>query len=166
MEQNTQFQWTNKKEQKFQNLKSILCSDTVMLHHPIGIASLLFKQMPARKALAPFSLRLTTPIRRPVRYASRALQPLEAKWTTCEQELIAVVWACKTFYRYLWGKKFLIQTDHANLQWLQSISPQKPRLARWALCLTDYKFDIQHRISRVKKCVACAKRKTPHLTKV
>ena len=73
------------------------------------------------------------------------MQPLEAKWATREQELIAVVWACETFHRYLWGKKFTIQTDHVNLQWRQSIKPQKPRLARWAIRLAEYEFDLQHR---------------------
>ena len=71
----------------------------------------------------------------PVRYASRALQPPESKWTTREQELLAVIWACETSHRYLWGRKFFIQTDHANLQWLQAVSLQKSRLARWAMPL-------------------------------
>ena len=81
----------------------------------------------------------------PVRYASRALQPPESKWTTREQELLAVIWACETFHRYLWGRKFFIQTDHANLQWLQAVSPQKSRLARWAMRLAKYDFELQHR---------------------
>ncbi|CAB4002757.1 Retrovirus-related Pol poly from transposon [Paramuricea clavata] len=80
----------------------------------------------------------------PVRYPSRALQVPESKWTTREQELLALIWACETFHRYLWGRKFLIQTDHANLQWLQAVSPQKSRLARWAMRLAEYDFELQH----------------------
>ena len=81
----------------------------------------------------------------PVRYASQALQPPESKWTTRKQELLAVIWACETFHRYLWGRKFFIQTDHSNLQWLQAVSPQKSRLARWAMRLAEYDFELQHR---------------------
>ena len=81
----------------------------------------------------------------PVCYANRALQVQESKWTTREQELLAVIWAWETFHRYLWGRKFLIQTVHANLQWLQAVSPQKSRLARWAMRLAEYDFELQHR---------------------
>ena len=37
-----------------------------------------------------------------------------------------------------------IQTDHANLQWLQAVSTQKRRLARWAMRLAEYDFELQH----------------------
>ncbi|CAB3996054.1 Hypothetical predicted protein, partial [Paramuricea clavata] len=60
-------------------------------------------------------------------------------------ELLAVIWACETFHRYLWGRKFLIQTNHANFQWLQAVSPQKSNLDRRAMRLAEYDFELQHR---------------------
>ena len=42
---------------------------------------------------------------------------------------------------------FTIQTDYADLQWLQFVSSQKGRLARWVMCLAEYEFDLQHKPS-------------------
>ena len=135
-----------------------------MLHHPNWDSKFIVQTDASAKGLGAVLTQIDNAGKeRPVRYASRALQPLEAKWTTREQELMAVVWVCETFHRYLWGKKFIIQTDHANLQWLQSISPQKPRLSRWALRLTEYEFDLQHRPGK-SNTNADALSRNPHPT--
>ena len=88
-----------------------------MLHHPNWDSKFIVQTDASAKGLGAVLTQIDNAGKeRPVRYASRALQPLEAKWTTREQESIAVVWACETFHCYLWAKKFIIQTDHANLQ--------------------------------------------------
>ena len=117
-----------------------------MLHHPDWSKPFLIQTDASAKRLGAV-LSQIGPDRKehPVRHASCTLQPLESKWTTREQELIAVIWACETFHRYIWGQYFTIQTDHANLQWLQSVSPQKGRLARWAMRRPEYEFDLQHK---------------------
>ncbi len=42
----------------------------------------------------------------------------------------------------LLGRKFVIETDHANLKWSCSIAPHK---ASWASLLAEYDFDLCHR---------------------
>ena len=146
---NTVFSWGTKEQTEFNDLKAALCSDSVMLHHPDWSKPFLIQTDASAKGLGAVLSQLGLDGKeRPVRYASRTLQPLESKWTTREQELIAVIWACETFHRYIWGQHFIIQTDHANLQWLQSVSPQKGRLARWAMRLAAYEFDLQHKPGR------------------
>ena len=80
-----------------------------------------------------------------MRYASRALQAPESKWTTREQELLGVVWACEKWHNYLWGRPFTIQTDHANLKWLQTSAPTKGRLSRWAGRLAEFDYELEHK---------------------
>lgn len=46
---------------------------------------------------------------------------------------------------YLEGYKFNILTDHLSLKWLNSIETPTGRLARWALELQKYQFDIKYR---------------------
>ena len=138
--------WGNQEQQEFDALKQALCSDNVLLHHPNWNQQFIVQTDASFEGLGAVLSQIGPDDKeRPVRYASRALQAPESKWTTHEQELLAVIWACETFHRYVWGRKFVIQTDHANLQWLQAVSPQKSRLARWAMRLAEYDLELQHR---------------------
>jgi hypothetical protein len=137
------FHWGDQEQKEFDSLKQALCSDKVLLHHPNWERNFIVQTDASSKGLGAVLSQIGPDNKEhPVRYASRALQVPESKWTTREQELLAVIWACETFHRYLWGRKFLIQTDHANLQWLQAVSPQTSRLARWAMRLAEHDFEL------------------------
>ena len=44
-------------------------------------------------------------------------------------ELLAVVQFVKHFRMYLWGRSFLLQTDHASLKWLINFKDPEGMLA-------------------------------------
>ena len=81
----------------------------------------------------------------PIAYASRKLQPREKNYATIEKECLAIIWALKYFYRYIYGQKFTIETDHQPLRWLQQMKSSNQRLARWALILQQHNYEIYHR---------------------
>lgn len=81
----------------------------------------------------------------PIAYASRTLNTHEIRYGTPEKELLGVVWACKHFRPYIYGKEFLLQTDHEALKWLHTKYLGKdlnPRLQRWILSLGEYNIKI------------------------
>ena len=41
--------------------------------------------------------------------------------------------------------RFVVYTDHSSLRWLMNVKDATGRLARWALLLQQYKFEIIHR---------------------
>ena len=51
----------------------------------------------------------------PIAYASRTLNTHEINYSTIEKELLSIVWSTKYLRPYLYGKKFIIQTDHRPL---------------------------------------------------
>lgn len=52
----------------------------------------------------------------PITFVSRTLSPTEQKLTKNEKELLAIIWALKTFQNYLCGiAEFTILTDHQPL---------------------------------------------------
>lgn len=77
--------------------------------------------------------------------ASRSLSAGERNYSSYQGEMLAVVWAVKTFRIYLHGAKFRIITDHQPLQWLMRSRNLTGQYARWALCLQEYDFTIEHR---------------------
>jgi len=85
-------------------------------------------------------------IERPISYASRQLNKAESAYSASELETLAVVWATKYFRCYLrvYGKKFLVRTDHAALKFLRNFADHNSRLMRWSLRLSEFDFEIEH----------------------
>ena len=80
----------------------------------------------------------------PIAYASRKLSKAEQNYATVELECLALVWAVDKFQPYLYGKQFLLQTDHHPLSFLSSSKKLNARLMRWSLLLQPYTFRIEY----------------------
>jgi len=76
---------------------------------------------------------------------SRSLNSHERVYSPYQGELLAVVWAVKSFHLYLHGSSFTLLTDHQPLQWLFSRKDLTGQSARWVLLLQEYEFTVTHR---------------------
>jgi len=59
--------------------------------------------------------------------------------------MLAVVWGCKHFRPYLYGRKFTVVTDHRTLVWIFNVKDPTSRLLRWRLKLEEYEYDIVYK---------------------
>lgn len=84
-------------------------------------------------------------LERPVAFASKKLNKAEQNYSTIERELLGIIFGIKQFRCYLYGRRFTIITDHRPLKWILSLKDPTSRLARWALLLAEYEFDVIHR---------------------
>ena len=86
---------------------------------------------------------------KPIAFASRFLNNLESRYSTNELELLAVVWSLEHFKYYLYGREFILQTDHqALLSALKENRGNKTyqsRLTRWVDCLLPFHFTVLSR---------------------
>lgn len=80
----------------------------------------------------------------PIAYASRTINAAEKNYSAVEKELLAIVWSINQFRPYLFGRHFVVYTDHKPLLWLWNIKNPSSRLMRWRLKLEEYNFDIRH----------------------
>ncbi|CAI7801038.1 unnamed protein product [Closterium sp. NIES-54] len=90
---------------------------------------------------------------RPVAFESRKLSPAEQRYTTTEQELLAVVHALRTWRCYLEGVEFVVTTDHCPNTYFSTQATLTRRQARWAELLSGFSFDIRYRAGRLAKTV-------------
>lgn len=80
-----------------------------------------------------------------ISYLSRSLTKQEMKLTVTEKECLAVIWSVEKLRYYLEGVHFKVITDHHSLLWLHNLKDPQGRLARWALRLQPYDFQLIHR---------------------
>ena len=80
-----------------------------------------------------------------IAYAGRDFNSAAKNYSTTEREALAVIFGIKKFEPYLYGRKFVLHTDHHSLKWLMSISDPSGRLARRSLLVQQYDFEICHR---------------------
>ena len=81
--------------------------------------------------------------KRPIMWMGRKLAKPEVNYCTRDQELLAVLYCIERCRMYLYGRHFIVRTDHLNLCWLYD-NDQEGRVARWAIKLNAYDFDIEH----------------------
>jgi hypothetical protein len=80
-----------------------------------------------------------------VAYASRSNNAAESRYSSYEGECLATVWAVAHFRCYLFGTQFTLVIDHQPLKWLMKSDKLTRKLARWALILQEYDFQVVHK---------------------
>jgi len=78
----------------------------------------------------------------PIAYASRTLNNVKKRYSVTEKELLAIVWGCKYYRQYLFGRKLTIVTDNKPLTWVFSVKDPSSRLLRWRLRFEEFDYQI------------------------
>ena len=81
-------------------------------------------------------------------YFSNSLSKEERNYCVTRRELFAVVRAIKYCHHYLYGREFLMRTDHASLNWLMNFKNPEGQIARWFQFLSTYNFKIEHKVGK------------------
>ncbi|KAJ9505720.1 hypothetical protein QJQ45_006415 [Haematococcus lacustris] len=82
---------------------------------------------------------------RPIAYTSIKLSPPETRYSTGDQELLAIIRAVREWRCYLDGAvDVTIQTDHNPLIYLQTQANLSRRQTRWMEELSRYKYEIKY----------------------
>jgi len=144
LRKNTPFVWNQRIDEAFITLKNLLTSEP-LLQYPDFTKPFLLTTDASNEALG--AILSQGPIGRdlPIAYASRTLINAEKNYSTTEKELLAIVWGCKQFRQYLYGRKFTIVTDHKPLTWVFNVKDTSSRLLRWRLKLEEYDYDIVYK---------------------
>ena len=85
----------------------------------------------------------------PVCYASRSLTRCEQRYSQTEKEALGVVWACERFHVYVYGMKFVVETDHKPLEVIYGPRSRPcARIERWVFRLQPNDFSVIYRPGR------------------
>lgn len=141
--------WKAEHDEVFQKCKRLLISDNVLAHYderlplqlscdasPVGLGAVLSHIVEGEE--------------RPVAYASRTLTKAEMNYSQTEKEALSIIFGCKKFHQYLFGREFTLYTDHQPLVTIFARDKAVPamaaaRLQRWALLLSSFNYTIKYK---------------------
>ena len=83
---------------------------------------------------------------KPIAYASKSLTPSEVNYAQIEKEMYAILFGCRKFHHFVYGRKVHVQCDHLPIISIfrKSINSAPARLQRMLLQLQKYDLDIKH----------------------
>ena len=84
--------------------------------------------------------------RQPIMFASKSLMDTKTCYTNIERELLAIVYGCEKFHKYLYGRTFIMETDHKPLKMISLKNPTvaPAHLQRMLLHLQQYDLVITY----------------------
>ncbi|GFY03656.1 retrovirus-related Pol polyprotein from transposon 17.6 [Trichonephila clavipes] len=84
----------------------------------------------------------------PIHYFSRKTTVQQEKYSSYELEVLAIIEALRKFRSYLLGTKFKIITDCDAFQKTMHKKDLPAKIARWALMLEEFDYEVCHRPGR------------------
>lgn len=79
-------------------------------------------------------------------YASKSLTETQQSYAQIEKEALAIAFGCHKFYQYLYGKHFIIESDHKPLETIFKKPLEKCplRLQRIKINLQNFDFEVKY----------------------
>ena len=146
-EKNRVFSWNEDAQEAFEKLKTALVTSPI-LAYPDPESMFILDTDASDHGIGSVLSQIQEGKERVIAYFSRTLNKPERRYCVTRKELLAVVVSVKNFHHYLFGKRFLIRTDHGALRWLMRFKNPEGQTARWLEVLGTYDFEIQHRLGR------------------
>jgi hypothetical protein len=141
---NAVFHWGDEQQQAFEELKSKLISAPI-LGIPRDDGMYILDTDASDKGLGVVLSQIQDQQERVIAYSSRVLNAAETNYSVTRRELLAIIYGLRQYKQFLLGRKFLIRTDHAALQYLRRTPELIGQEARWLNFIESFQFDIKHR---------------------
>ena len=144
------WQWNSEQQLSFKKIKEMLTAPTLLVHFDESKPLMLACDASPYGVGAVLSHVIDNHSDKPTAYASHSLSTAERKYTQLDKEALAILFGVSKFHHYLYGRHFIIYSDHKPLMHIFNQSKAVPimasaRLQRWALTQSGYHYSIKYR---------------------
>ena len=143
------WQWNSEQQLSFKKIKEMLTALTLLVHFDESKPMMLACDASLYGVGAVLSHVIDNHSDKPIAYASRSLSTAERKYSQLDKEALAILFGVSKFHHYLYGRHFIIYSDHKLLMHIFNQSKAVPimasaKLQRWALTLSGYHYSFKY----------------------
>jgi len=145
---NFQFSWTPECQQVFDLLRKHLSTAPILAYLNYSLPFILDTDASA-VGIGGVLSQVQDGQERVISYYSKMMSAEERNYCVTRQELLAIVKNITHSKPQLYGRPFIVRTDHASLTWLLRTPHPQGQLARWLETLASFDFRVEHRRGKV-----------------
>ncbi|KAG8499107.1 hypothetical protein CXB51_005522 [Gossypium anomalum] len=154
-QKDVKFEWSEKLQQSFNQLKTLLTEAPVLVQPKSGKEFVIYSDT-SLNGLGCVLMQEG----KVVAYASKQLKPHEKNYPTHDLELAAIVFALKIWRHHLYGEKSHIFTNHKSLKYIVTQKDLNLRQRRWLELLKDYELLIDYHLGKANVVVDALSKKS------
>ena len=145
LENNRPFVWDDDAKNAFSECRTRLANAPILIYPDFSVSFILDSDASDKGIGAVLSQIGKDHLEHQIAYFSRTLGKHERNYSITRKELLAAIEGIEHFSCYLYGRQFLLRTDHVAIQWLKNFKELTGQLAQWLERLSAYDFIVQHR---------------------
>lgn len=136
------FTWDADHKKCFEKLKSMITVDACLQYYDAQ-ETLTLEVDASQKGLGA----ALTQNNKPVAFGSKTLTECQSRYSNIEREMLAIVYGIQRYHTYLYGKPFIVVTDHKPLVAIctKPLHAAPPRLQRMLLKIQGYQYTVVYR---------------------
>ena len=115
LQKDTKWKWSNSCKESFEKIKSLLSSDQSLTRYGPSIDITVVSDTSDYGVGAVISHILPDGSEKAIAHSSESLTPTERKYRQIEKEALAIIFAVNKFHKMLYGRHFILITDHKQL---------------------------------------------------
>ena len=134
--------WDENYSKCYQDLKSMITTEACLIYYDAK-ETLSLEVDASQKGLGVALVQND----KPIAFGSKTLTECQSRYSNIEREMLAIVHGIQRYHTYLFGKPFIVVTDHKPLVTICSkpIHTAPPRLQRMLLKIQGYQYTITYR---------------------
>lgn len=137
-----QVKWSDAMDMSFNSLKQCM-SEAPVLRLPDPTKEYVVRTDASNIGLGAALMQEHEGVLHPVAYLSRKLLPREQNYSAVERECLGIVWAIEKLQAYLYGREFVLESDHQPLAYMHQAKLKNAKVMRWAIFLQPYRFRLR-----------------------
>lgn len=141
--------WTDVEQKAFEELRKAV-ADSTMLSHFNSSWPIIVAADASKYGIGGVILHVNPDgVEVPIAHFARSLTETEKRYSQIEKEALALIYTVKKSHKFVFGRRFKLQTDHRPLLALFGDNRDLPvhsqnRIVRWATTLMSYDFELSY----------------------